>query len=124
MCSRNIQPKPRAYFGRGQQEQDRIAGEAGFYANEGGGSFTLLKAYPNLGKDWDIIVPGRFSEGVHALFSDLFFYDRKNGTARFYRTDGNGNIDLLKQHTGLQDWDIIVPGDWGGESTWNEGERG
>jgi hypothetical protein len=38
----------------------------------------------------------------------LLFYEPSTGTGEFYRTDGQGGIQLLRQHTGWRrDWSQI-----------------
>src|SRR5215218_3160389 len=61
---------------------------------------------------WTHIVPGNFGGNG---YTGLFFYDTNAGEAEFYITDGQGNLSLLRAHTGLRtSWTHIVPGNFGG----------
>jgi len=63
-------------------------------------------------RTWDIIVPGNFGGDEH---TDLLFYDRRAGDGKIYATNGQGDLTLLKHHTGWKKtWNIIVPGNFGG----------
>jgi hypothetical protein len=45
------------------------------------------------------------------------FYDAASSTGEFYTTDGQGAIELLRQHTDWRgSWNQIVPGNFGGGS--------
>lgn len=54
--------------------------------------------------------------------TDLFFYNKDNGVAEFYKLGdyGHGDMTLVKRYTswasGWSGWDIIVPGQFGGDA--------
>jgi hypothetical protein len=47
----------------------------------------------------------------------LLFYDAPNGIGRFYTTGAGGSIALLRNHTGWNQYDTIVPGNFDGSGT-------
>jgi hypothetical protein len=92
---------------------DAIAGEGEFYNTDDKGNLSLLKKTTGFRKTWQSIVPGNFSGGNR--YTDLLFYDATAGEAEFYKTDGRGNLSLLKKLTGFRKtWQSIVPGNFGG----------
>ncbi len=92
---------------------DAAAGEAEFYKTDGKGNLSLLKKTTGFRKTWQSIVPGIFGGGSGS--TDLLFYDATAGEAEFYKTDGRGNLSLLKKLTGFRKtWQSIVPGNFGG----------
>ncbi len=94
---------------------DATVGEAEFYKTDGKGNLSLLKKMTGFRKTWQSIVPGNFSGGNR--FTDLLFYDAAAGEAEFYKTDGKGNLSLLKKTTGFRKtWQAIVPGNFGGRT--------
>jgi len=91
---------------------DRTAGVGEFYRTDLQGNIEMLKQHTNWRNSWSHIVPGKF--GSNLPNRDLLFYDRAAGVGEFYRTDGNGNLQMLKQHTGWRKtWSLIVPGRYG-----------
>ena len=87
---------------------DRTNGEGKIFVCDGKGNLTLIKHYKNWKKTWDIIVPGNF--GKNLLTSDLLFYSRVIGEAKFFSTDVNGKMTLLAHHTNWSPhWDILLP---------------
>jgi hypothetical protein len=55
-------------------------------------------------------LPGNFGGSE---FTDLLYYDPKVGEGEFYTTDGKGNIQLLKKHTGWRKtWSRILAGNY------------
>ncbi len=74
------------------------------------GSTTNFKTHKDWRQSWFQIVSGSFVGGG---YGDLLFYDRVNGEAKVYASDGKGNITLAKHHkTWQKSWDIIVPGNF------------
>lgn len=62
--------------------------------------------------NWHQIVPIRLGGTYH---TDLLFYDRWNGEAKFYETDGTGGIKLISRQTGWRKtWDKVIPGHFAG----------
>ena len=58
-------------------------------------------------------MPGNFGGSD---YTGLLFYEPSTGTGKFYSTDGQGDIQLLGQHTGWRKgWRLIVPGNFGGK---------
>lgn len=50
---------------------------------------------------------------IDVFHIDLLFYDATAGEAEFYKTDGKGNLSLLKKMTGFRKtWQAIAPGDF------------
>jgi hypothetical protein len=73
--------------------------------------FELIGSVQNWRANWSVIVAGKYS---NSPLSDLLCYDRENGVAAFYHTDGAGGIQLLQDHSGWrQSWAFIVPGVFG-----------
>src|SRR5215210_5331277 len=75
-------------------------------------SIRLIKSNLN---NFNKHVPGEItygpsSKGRSKRFSDLFFYNRKLGTAALFTTDGQGNITLVKEYNNLKEWDIAIAG--------------
>src|SRR5215471_14116256 len=70
--------------------------------------FQLLNWVTNWRKTWSHIVTGKFSSSP---YSSLFCYDRDNGCATFYATDGLGGLSTLKDYPNLADsWDQLICG--------------
>jgi thiol-activated cytolysin len=74
------------------------------------GEVKTLKAHEGWSDVWDVIVPGKFGGGSH---TDLLFYNRDGGEAKFHTTDGAGNLTLLKRDAWNKGIDLIVPGNFG-----------
>ena len=82
-------------------------GVSEFYSTDGYGNIRLLKR-DIWSKNWTKIIPGPFALNPYGL-AGLFFYNQSHGIGEFYDTDGNGNIYLLKRHTGLRTtWTTIL----------------
>ena len=64
------------------------------------GSEPVEEAHP-----WDLVVPVSIDGDA---FTDLIFY-RKDGTARFYTTDGTGSGERLREHQLSSGWEIMEP---------------
>ncbi|MEE8326259.1 MAG: hypothetical protein V3R58_04395, partial [candidate division NC10 bacterium] len=68
---------------------------------------------------WDVFSSGRFGRRPRA--SDLFFYDRDTGMAARYEVDRRGGLERTGEYGGLgKAWDIIVTGDFHGDSPSDE----
>ncbi|MFN2586823.1 MAG: hypothetical protein ABR613_01715 [Actinomycetota bacterium] len=90
---------------------DRTEGEAQFLTVDENGAVGKLKTLTGWRKTWDVAVAGDW--GLGSGYADLLLYDRWNGEAKFFSSDGDGGIKEIRHHTGLaRDWDIIVPGDF------------
>jgi len=73
--------------------------------------FEQLGSINNWRRDFSLIVTGKFSDSP---FSTLLCYDSAGGIGAFYQATGNGNVDLLQQHTDWRNsWTVIVPGVFG-----------
>jgi hypothetical protein len=98
---------------------DPLAGEGEFYAADGLGDITPLRTYSGWRTNWKQIIPGLFG-GPGPIGSDpppfrnisLLFYDGA-GTGEFYTVDIQGEMALLRTHTGWQSaglpWTHIIP---------------
>jgi hypothetical protein len=85
--------------------------EEAFYGTDGTGGMTLVNLR-SWDKTWDLVVPGNFGGDG---YTDLLYYDRETGSARFYTTDGWGGLHELRSHSGWRtSWDVIVAGQFGG----------
>jgi hypothetical protein len=68
--------------------------------------------FQNLGRDWTMIVPGRFGGDG---FTDLLFYQASTGTGEFHSISDHGEISLIRAHSGWRrSWTQIVAGNFGG----------
>jgi hypothetical protein len=84
---------------------DAGAGRGEFWTRYDG-TMQLAAGIDGWRTDWDMIIPGHFSDSPD---TDLLFYERASGTGEFYRT--NGSFSLIGSNTDWnKDWTIIVPG--------------
>jgi hypothetical protein len=79
------------------------AGTAEFYTVSDEGEMTLFKTYTDWvspgGRPWTHIHTGRFTIEEPLTYSNLMFYDSR-GNGAFYKTYGEGEMKLIKEHTG------------------------
>ena len=91
---------------------DAWRGEAEFALSNGNGTITQVgPTITGLDHTWTAVVTGDFFSGG---FTDLFFYDAKNGKGRFATTNGNGVLTFASFIiTGVSTtWSKIVAGDF------------
>jgi hypothetical protein len=95
-----------------------IGRNAEFRTSDGAGNLAALGTEKTWRIGWHAIVPGNFGGHPRLPRTDLLFYDRARGEGEFYTSDGNGNLAALgPTHTTWRDtWDLIVPGDFGGDA--------
>ncbi|HSS49596.1 MAG TPA: hypothetical protein VLX28_11690 [Thermoanaerobaculia bacterium] len=92
---------------------DRAAGQGEFYVSDGSSNVIhQLKLESGWRGSWSIVLAGNFTGGST---SDLLFYDPAAGVGEIYKTDGQGNINLVKTHTDWRHtWSIILAGNFTG----------
>ncbi len=88
---------------------NRAGGYGEFWHTDGKGGISRLgQQHSGWRTSWMVIIPGKFSDSP---YTDLLFYDQAAGTGEFYRTDGKGNISLIKSNTNWRKtWAMIIPG--------------
>jgi hypothetical protein len=97
---------------------DPISGVGEFYSTDGQGNITLLRSYDDWDTDWDLIVPGNFGGTATTGQTDILLYSRNRGVASFLEVAGAADINTLNTYTDWDtDWDVIIPGNFGGAST-------
>jgi hypothetical protein len=85
-----------------------------FVSTDGSGNISNIKQHTDWDRDWNLIIPGNFARNDN--YTDLLFYNRRDGIGLFVDTDGSGNISRLRQYTDWdRDWNLIVPGNFGGD---------
>jgi hypothetical protein len=73
--------------------------------------FQLLNWITNWRTSWSHIVAGKFSGSP---YSGLLCYDRDNGFAAFYETNGRGQLSLLQEYSDWRNsWTHVIPGVFG-----------
>jgi phospholipase C len=76
-------------------------------------SITVLREGTGWQKTWDQIIPLKFSD---SYYDGLLFYDKENGFAQIYKTDGKGSIKRYREHNDWgKDITLIIPGNFGGQ---------
>ena len=85
---------------------------------DGQGNYAPWRAYPGWGAGWTHVVPGLFGLSPAANpYTSFLFYNAVTGEARFYTSDGSGNLTLLRDEAWNADHTYIVPGMFGGSET-------
>jgi len=103
---------------------DRNAGIGAFFATVRNGQLdngTPVQDGPlqvggnhTFSRRWTHVVSGRFTDPLVPNKIQLVFYDATSGVGEFHATDGNGNLTLVKQHTGWRtSWTHILAGRFG-----------
>lgn len=88
---------------------DNVQGSGTFYIPDRRGGLALLNHQTGWRKSWTHIEKGHFVENSH-FFDDLLFYEGHTGVSEFYRLDGKGHIQLIKQDIWSKNWTKIIPG--------------
>jgi hypothetical protein len=99
---------------------NRESGLRKIWTTHGSAEMTTRAASYTWASNWDMILPGDYRGGNG--YTDLLFYRRsatqqqRANQAEFYASDGDGNIDLLLKLNFSRTWDIIVPGNFNGNT--------
>ena len=94
---------------------ERPKAEADFNWLQQHNRLSRVKSYKNWRKTWHTILPGNFSQGN---YTDLLFYDKSNGEAKFYLTESSGDIRKIgdTHKNWRKSWHIMVSGNFNGSS--------
>jgi len=104
---------------------DANAGIAAFFATVRSGHLddgTVVQDGPcqvgpnhtSFSRRWTHVVSGRFIDPIVPNKIQLLLYDATTGTSEFYSTNGQGSLDLVRQHTGWRTgWTMILAGRFG-----------
>jgi len=106
-------------------------GQTAFFTSDRNGHFNILGPVRDMGKRWNLIIPGNFNGD---RYTDLLFYNPYGGSIYHYdhnqervvftqkgrglfMTIEEGKMKSLADHKAWgQEWDLIVPGNFGGDS--------
>ncbi len=74
---------------------------------------SRIKSHKNWRKTWHTILSGNFN---HGNYTDLLFYDKSNGEAKFYLTESSGDIRKIgdTHKNWRKTWHIMVSGNFNG----------